>query len=475
MIGELTIKHAGKKYEIGLDDEASGADFKNAVHHATGVPPDRMKVMIKGGLLKDNVKIAAVNLLSAQPVMVIGTSGPLPVAPQEPTLFLEDVGNGGTRMDDSPPGLVNLGQTCYFNSSLQMLKTIPQLSSALERLPISRDSPEARFSLALKGILTTMSRSSAPVHPFTVLNHLRVLAPQFAEHDSNGGYSQQDADEAWTQMISALRSTLAVGADTSFIDQAMSIELSRSLQCNDSLEEPPSRTQERVLKLQCNISIATNFLSQGMLDNLNQQIEKTSPFLGRMATYTQRSRISRLPQNLVIHMVRFYWRRDIQKKAKIMRKVKFPLQLEVLDMVTDDLRQRLQPANSLVKQILHSREDRYKTAKRLGPRTATQLADEENKRREEKALFDRTIEDVDGMGKPSGLYELTALITHKGASADSGHYIGWARKDSEPFVPSNEQQWYKYDDDKVSLVNAEKILSMEGGGEDSVAYILLYR
>lgn len=30
-------------------------------------------------------------------------------------------------------------------------------------------------------------------------------------------------------------------------------------------------------------------------------------------------------------------------------------------------------------------------------------------------------------------------------------------------------------DDKVSTVTADKITSMDGGGEDSVAYILLYR
>lgn len=32
-------------------------------------------------------------------------------------------------------------------------------------------------------------------------------------------------------------------------------------------------------------------------------------------------------------MVRFYWRADVQKKAKIMRKVKFPLDLDVTELV----------------------------------------------------------------------------------------------------------------------------------------------
>lgn len=34
---------------------------------------------------------------------------------------------------------------------------------------------------------------------------------------------------------------------------------------------------------------------------------------------------------------------------------------------------------------------------------------------------------------------------------------------------------YKFDDEKVSPVRREQITALEGGGEDSVAYILLYR
>jgi hypothetical protein len=64
---------------------------------------------------------------------------------------------------------------------------------------------------------------------------------------------------------------------------------------------------------------------------------------------------------------------------------------------------------------------------------------------------------------------------------------------------TEEDEWYKFDgdchrlqwalcfdrpafflthfpaDDKVSIVNKDKILALDGGGEDSVAYILLYR
>lgn len=50
------IKHAGKTYDIQLDPDLPPAVFKDAVYSATGVPPDRMKVMVKGGVLKVRFK-----------------------------------------------------------------------------------------------------------------------------------------------------------------------------------------------------------------------------------------------------------------------------------------------------------------------------------------------------------------------------------------------------------------------------------
>lgn len=40
------------EYDIELDTAATGRAFKDAIQVATGVPPERQKVMAKGGLLK---------------------------------------------------------------------------------------------------------------------------------------------------------------------------------------------------------------------------------------------------------------------------------------------------------------------------------------------------------------------------------------------------------------------------------------
>lgn len=77
-----------------------------------------------------------------------------------------------------------------------------------------------------------------------------------------------------------------------------------------------------------------------------------------------------------------------------------------------------------------------------------------------------------GEGIPSsfrGHYELMGIVTHKGRSADSGHYIGWVR--SAPGSPL----WWKYDDDVVTEVSTEDVMNLKGGGDWHTAYLAFYR
>lgn len=57
------------------------------------------------------------------------------------------------------------------------------------------------------------------------------------------------------------------------------------------------------------------------------------------------------------------------------------------------------------------------------------------------------------------------MLTHTGRSADSGHYMAWAKENGE---------WYKYDDDKVTPVTEAQILELDGGGDRAMAYLLVY-
>lgn len=45
-------------------------------------------------------------------------------------------------------------------------------------------------------------------------------------------------------------------------------------------------------------------------------------------------------------------------------------------------------------------------------------------------------------GLETGMYEITAVVTHLGNSVESGHYMAWIKNDAE-------DEWIKYDDDNV--------------------------
>ncbi|KAJ3487917.1 hypothetical protein NLI96_g3205 [Meripilus lineatus] len=556
------IKHAGKVHNVELNTDLPPGAFKEAIYQVTGVPPERMKVMIKGGMLKDDTDWRKVAPKAGQTFMVIGAAGELPKPPEKPVLFLED-------MDDSelaqvlalPVGLENLGNTCYMNATVQAMRAIPELQTALQAAPSLTGIPSG-----LKNLYVQMAHTTESVQPQPFLQALRTAFPQFAELQRGGGfamkgmsmprYAQQDAEECWVQMTNSLKDVPGLPGPSgsaptkNFVEQYMTGELRRELKCRDAPEEPPSVTFEKVLKIECNITIQTNYLHSGVMDAsaLNVEIEKNSPSLGREAIYDSTSRLSRLPSYLTVHMVRFAWRRDIGKKAKIMRKVKFQTELDALDWVTDELKAKLTPVSRRLKELEKERFERVKIRRR----TKNAVASSEKKDKDkdvEMADAHATAssssdpvpdgETAEGKGKEvaggeledewvyrekeskeleelihpdlkadtgcsvSGLYELVAIVTHKGAAADAGHYMGYVKRSvfhpityarpsdgaeaegtsstgngkakETAALAEGDDDWYKFDDDKVSVFPVEKLATLDGGGEDSSAYVLLYR
>lgn len=552
------MKHQGKRYEVDLDPTSNGETFKYQLYSLTGVEPERQKILVKGGQLKDDTDLSTLNAKPGQTFIMMGTPSSAEGAadlgrPKEAVKFLEDMTEAEAAKAEgaTPAGLQNLGNTCYLNATLQTLRSVPELLEELQKYRPSGPSSTsgladlANFGLgglgasmdltaALRDLYKQMSETQEGFPPLLFLNALRNVYPQFAQKAKNGhGYAQQDAEEAWSQIVSLLREKLKIkenGGEVSFIDKYLAGRFESVLECDDPAAkeagEEPVKTSDVFLKLNCHIGKETNHLRDGIIAGLEEKIEKNSPTLGRDAVYTKRSRIARLPKYLTVHFVRFFWKRETQKKAKIMRKVTFPAELDVVEFCTDELKNKLVPVRDKVREIRKDEQDVERARKRqkmrhqreeerkaeiesgapLEPTQKKKTAEEQKQKEGEKKdgdtamtdvfksdadieaertasilaakkelakLIDRDLASEDGSNK-SGLYELRGVITHQGASADSGHYTAYIKKQGrlvdDPNVPGGKKReedgkWWWFNDDKVTEVEPEKIETLAGGGK----------
>nr|GMD33757.1 ubiquitin carboxyl-terminal hydrolase 6-like [Ipomoea batatas] len=153
------------------------------------------------------------------------------------------------------------------------------------------------------------------------------------------------------------------------------------------------------------------------------------------------------------------------------QKVDYPLELDVFDLCSDDLRKKLEgPRKAL----------RDEEGKKLG----LQASGKSSSSKDNDVKMTDAVESSSGSGESSksapqegvlpekeqhltGVYDLVAVLTHKGRSADSGHYVAWVKQENG--------KWIQFDDDNPIPQREEDIPKLSGGGDWHMAYICMYK
>ncbi|KAL0837658.1 hypothetical protein Bca101_089548 [Brassica carinata] len=346
-------------------------------------------------------------------------------------------------------GLLNLGNTCYMNSTVQCLKSVPELNSALSNYSLDGpsnhvDENSHLLTVATRELFRALNRGGEAVSPDKFWNALRNKFAVFGDVQ-NGNYMPQSLKPP------------SSSEDSDPVKALFGVNLWSRVHCPESGEEEITTT-ESVLFLSCFIS------NEGLKDKL----EKRSKALGRNADFHIESLIDSLPRwspfflfvtligtmYLTVRFMRFIWEKETSQNAKILKKVDYPLELDIYELCSEELRKKLEAP----RQKLRDEKD-----KRLG----TSSMDSDVK-----------MTDAEEPSKESGksstaaqtrIYDLVSVLTHEGITTDNGHYLAWVKQESGT--------WIKYDDTRLSPQQEEDImkLSGDGTGGDPMAYIIMYK
>lgn len=453
----LKVKWNKSVFEIDATSMKTIGELKIAVSKQSNVLPGEQKMIYKSKVLKDDSNLSEIPTKAT--ISMLGAASSTSLAPKPNVTFIEDLTPEQKlqilreKGEEVVFGLVNLGNTCYLNSTVQCLGRVPELRKALKELAQSAqtkpDDMAYMLAYSLGVTYNSLDKASDAVSPDLLVTVIRKLNPLFADND-NGHFKQQDADECVSLILNSVKKYLPnkeVGEKYSdnLIEELFGIKMQIQLK-NIEVATEVKKKEETVYKLICYIDSNTIELVEGLKKSLKENIDLYSDALARNTVFEKDQYVNRLPPYVTVQFMRFFWKQANELtgakagKAKILKSVLFSKTIDLYDMCTDE-----------TKEILN-----------LGRKIEAKMFKDDKNFKVENVVKKEGQEMI-----PTGKYQLISVITHQGRSSESGHYIGWVHK--------KDDKWLKYDDDTVTMVTTTDILELKGGGDWHMAYICFFK
>ena len=390
-----------------------------------------------------------------------------------------------------PAGLINIGQSCYFNSFIQAVFSVHAFRAAV--LSYARPGESAQegeeedpFALALQELFALMALGVAPSYnPSKLMHALRTESGQRVVFGS-----QEDAGEYFNVFLEQAVSVLE-GESGTKIHSLFHGEVTHA---RSVLGAPPERSLPARSTQEFNRLILE--LETGSIYSALDAYTSPSPVEYNGEACMTQALLSSLPEVLILQVSRVAYSVARQSSIKRNTPFAFPQQL-YLDRYleansetvaelrgTDEALKARQAALEEEKARLEATtclaETRELAASSLGAgldlvpgldllaeRVQTRLAEVET----ELAEIATQRAEVYAPCQTSP-YELHAVLVHEGY-ASGGHYYVFVRKTDGPGSP----QWLKINDENVDVVSEDEVRARAVGGTRdalSSAYAFVY-
>ena len=339
-------------------------------------------------------------------------------------------------------GLRNLGATCYMNSLLQQLFSVPECRSNMLKVHVEdRDS----FMYQLKLLFAHLQESEKQFYdPWD-------LCQVYTDYDGQPvNISQQmDVDEFLNVLFEKVEQGLKNTPQKDLLRDCFGGKIVHQIICKEpvtvgereyTVQDPyKSEREESFYTLQLEVKHKRSILESLRLYVDGEALEGDNKYLceeaDKKVDAVKRICIKELPQTLILHLKRFEFDLDFMKKVKVNDCCEFPLRLDMDPYTLDGIERREKAAADAIQQGLDGI---------------------------------KAMEEVESA--PDSEYELVGVLVHTG-TADSGHYYSYIRErtDDDPAETDDKvAKWHLFNDIHVEPFDSKELGAASFGGSEYV-------